>query len=170
LIGYLSQRKLDWRKTFLSLGVGVAILATLAYLVITPETIVNRFSPPPPKLPIPVEQALWNTYFVLAIFIVSYAVVIAVGFIRPKWRSFGAASVTGSIFGSAIIGIGVWGYSQFFALPAAIGGESNLPYYAGMILFAWTFATEIPFMVILVPPIAEACYKAFPRLRAKEEE
>jgi hypothetical protein len=163
LIGYLSQRKLDWRKTFLSLGVGVAILATLAYLVITPETIVSYFGTT-------LEQALWNTYFVLAIFVVSYVIVIAVGLIRPKWRSFGAASVAGSIVGSAIVGIGVWGYTQFFALPAAIGGARNLPYYAGMILFAWTFATEIPFMVILVPPIAEACYKAFPRLRAKQKE
>ena len=163
LIGYLSQKKLDWKKTFLSLGVGVAILATLAYLVITPETIVNYFGTT-------LEQALWNTYFVLAIFVVSYVIIIAVGLIRPKWRSFGAASVTGSIVGSAIVGIGVWGYTQFFALPAAIGGASNLPYYAGMILFAWTFATEIPFMVILVPPIAEACYKAFPRLRVKREE
>jgi len=163
LIGYLSQKKLDWRKTFLILGVGVVILATLAYLVITPETIVNYFGTT-------LEQALWNTYFVLAIFVVSYVIIIAVGLIRPKWRSFGAASVTGSIVGSAIIGIGVWGYTQFFALPAAIGGASSLPYYAGMILFAWTFATEIPFMVILVPPIAEACYKAFPRLRGKREE
>jgi hypothetical protein len=168
LIGYLSQKKLDWRKTFLILGVGVAILATVAYLAITPETVVNYFSTPQHTLSL--EEALWNTYVVLAILVVSYAIVIAVGLVRPRWRSFGAASVVGSIFGSAIIGIGVWGYTQFFALPAAIGGASNLPYYAGMILFAWTFATEIPFMVILVPPIAEACYKAFPRLRVKREE
>jgi hypothetical protein len=163
LIGYLSQKKLDWKKTFLSLGVGVAILATLTYLIVTPETLVNYFGTT-------VEQGLWNTYIVLAIFIASYAVVIAVGLIQAKWRSFGAASVMGSVIGSAIIGIGVWGYTQFFALPAAIGGAQNLPYYAGLILFAWTFATEIPFMVIVVPPIVEACRKAFPRLNTRQEE
>ena len=162
LIGYLSRKKLDWRKTFATLGIGVAILVTLAYLVITPETIVNYFGTT-------LEQALWNVYFVLAIFVVSYVIIIAIGYVRPKWRSFGAASVVGSIVGSAIIGLGVWGYTQFIALPAAIGGARDLPYYAGLILFAWTFATEIPFMVILVPPIGEACYRAFPSLRPKQE-
>jgi hypothetical protein len=163
LIGYLSHKKLDWKKTFLSLGIGVAILATLAYLVITPDTVVNYFG-------VTLEQAFWNIAVVLAIFVVSYIIVIVVGFARPKWRSFGAASVVGAVIGSAIIGVGVWAYTQLFTLPAAIGGAANLPYYAGLILFAWTFATEIPFMVILVPPIAEACYMAFPSLKPSKEE
>jgi len=168
LIGYLSRMNLDWKKAFSGLGVGVAILATLGYLITTPETVVSYFSTPTST--ISVEQALWNIFFVLAIFVISYAVVIAVGYVRPKWRSFGVASVVGSIIGSAIIGVGVWGYTQVFTLPAAIGGAHNLPYYAGLILFAWTFATEIPFMAILVPPIVEACQKAFPSLRTKHEE
>jgi hypothetical protein len=163
LIGYLSRRNLNWKKAFLGLGVGVTILATLGYLVITPENVVSYFG-------VSLEQALWNIFFVLAIFVISYVIVIAVGWVRPKWRSFGVASVIGSIIGSAIIGVGVWGYTQFFTLPSAIGGAHNLPYYAGLILFVWTFATEIPFMVALVPPIAEACYKAFPFLKAKQEE
>lgn len=168
LIGYLSRMNLGWRKARLGLGVGVAVLATLGYLMIAPETVVNYFSTP--ESMISVEEALWNIFLVLAIFVVSYAIVIAVGYIRPKWRSFGVASVVGSIVGSAIIGVGVWGYTQFFTMPAAIGGAYQLPYYAGLILFAWTFATEIPFMVVLVPPIAEACYKAFPSLKPSTKE
>lgn len=167
LIGYLSHVGLDWKKALSGLGVGVTILATLGYLMTTPETVINYFSVPGST--ISVEEALWNILFVLAIFVISYAIVIAVGYIRPKWRSFGVASVIGSIVGSAIIGVGVWGYTQFFAMPAAIGGAYQLPYYAGLILFAWTFATEIPFMIILVPPIAEACYKAFPSLKPQQE-
>lgn len=163
LIGYLSRKKLDWKKTFLSLGIGVAILVTLTYLVVTPQTLVNYFGTT-------LEQALLNVYFVLAIFVISYLIVIAIGYFWPKWRSFGVASVMGSVVGSAIIGFAVWGYTQLFALPAAIGGARDLPYYAGLILFAWTFATEIPFMIILVPPIAEACCKAFPSLKTKREE
>lgn len=163
LIGYLSRINLDWKKAFSGLGVGVALLATLGYLVITPETVVNYFG-------VQLEEALWNIYVVLAIFVISYVIVIAVGYIQPKWRGFGVASVVGSIIGSVIIGVGVWGYTQFFTMPAAVGGAHNLPYYAGLILFAWTFATEIPFMVILVPPIVEACHKAFPSLRTKQEE
>jgi len=163
LIGYLSRMNLSWKKAFSGLGVGIAILATLGYLIITPEAVANYFI-------VPIEEALWNIYVVLAIFVISYAIAIAVGYVRPKWRSFGVASVVGSIVGSGIIGIGVWGYTQFFTKPAAIGGAHNLPYYAGLILFAWTFATEIPFMIILVPPIIEACQKAFPSLKTKQEE
>jgi len=163
LIGYLSRMNLNWKKAFSGLAVGIAILATLGYLIITPEAVVNYFN-------VSLEEALWNIYVVLAIFVISYAIAIAVGYVRPKWRSFGVASVVGSIVGSGIIGIGVWGYTQFFTMPAAIGGAHNLPYYAGLILFAWTFATEIPFMIILVPPIVEACQKAFPSLKTKQEE
>jgi hypothetical protein len=162
VIGYLSNKALDWKKTFLSLGIGVAILATLAYLVITPENVINYFG-------VSFNEAILNIYIVLAIFIISYIIVLSVGYARPKWRSFGVASVVGAIIGSATIGVGLWGYTQIFALPAAIGGAANLPYYAGLILFAWTFATEIPFMVILVPPIAEACYLAFPSLRRSQK-
>jgi len=162
LIGYLSNKTLNWKRTFLTLGFGVGILATLGYLLLTPETVTNYFA-------VNSEQAFWNVIVVFAIFIVSYIIVIAVGWARPKWRSFGAASVAGAVVGSAIIGVGVWAYTQLFTLPAAIGGAQNLPYYAGLILFAWTFATEIPFMVLLVPPIAEACYAAFPSLKPPEK-
>jgi uncharacterized membrane protein len=168
LIGYLSRINLNWKRAFSGLGIGVAILATLGYLAATPENVVSYFSTSESR--ISVQQALWNIFFVLAIFVVSYVIVIAVGYVRPKWRSFGVASVVGSIVGSGIIGVSVWGYTQFFSLPAAIGGAHNLPYYAGLILFAWTFATEIPFMVILVPAIAEACRKAFPSLMAEQKE
>jgi uncharacterized membrane protein len=167
LIGYLSHKKLDWKKTFLSLTIGIVVLATLVYLIITPETLINYFSTPTHVLTS--SEAAWNVYFVLAILAISCTLVVAIGYVRPKWRSFGTASVVGSVIGSAIIGVGVWGYTQFFSLPTAIGGARNLPYYAGLILFAWTFATEIPFMVILVPPIGEACYRAFPSLRPKQE-
>jgi hypothetical protein len=163
LIGYLSHANLNWKKAFVGLGIGVALLATIGYLLIAPETVVSYYA-------IPLGEALWNIYVVLAIFVVSYAIVIAAGYFSPKWRGFGVASVAGSIIGSAIIGIGVWGYTQLFTLPTAIGGAHNLPFYAGLILFTWTFATEIPFIVVLVPPIAEACYKAFPSLRPKQKE
>jgi hypothetical protein len=39
------------------------------------------------------------------------------------------------------------------------------------ILFIWTFATEIPFILLLGPPVIKACYKAFPsfKLRIKTD-
>ncbi|MCW3996647.1 MAG: hypothetical protein NWE98_10945 [Candidatus Bathyarchaeota archaeon] len=163
LIGYLAQKKLSWKKTFVGLGTGVAILATLAYLVITPQNVIAYFG-------VTLDQAFWSILVVLIVFIVSYLIVVITGLVWPKWRSYGAAAVVGAVCGSAIIGVGIWAYTQFFSLPAAIGGAHNLPYFAGLILFAWTFATEIPFMVLIVPPIAEACYLAFPSLKFYKKE
>ncbi|MEM2098566.1 MAG: hypothetical protein QXU99_02300 [Candidatus Bathyarchaeia archaeon] len=159
IMGYLSRKQLNWKRTLLSLSIGVTIIATLAYLVITPESVINYFNVRRP------EEAFFNISVVVAIFVISYLIAIIVGYVRPQWRSFEVASVVGTTIGSAIIGIGVWAYTQLFTLPAAIGGATNLPYYAGLILFSWTFATEIPFLVVMVPPIAEACYKAFPALK-----
>ncbi len=85
----------------------------------------------------------------------------------PKWRSYGIGSIFGLGVGSAIIGIGVWAFSQFFMLPS---GEFQMPLYTSVIWFLWTFCTEIPFLVVLVPPILKACFIAFPSLKPDLEE
>jgi len=35
----------------------------------------------------------------------------------PRWKSFALASIIGNGVGSAIVGLGVWAFSQFFILP-----------------------------------------------------
>ena len=69
--------------------------------------------------------------------------------------------MTGLLIGSSIIGVTVPIFSQFFA---PIPTEMTLVAVFGYLL--WTFASEIPFLLILGPPILQACYQAFPRLKA----
>jgi len=45
-----------------------------------------------------------------------------------------------------------------------------LPIYASVVWFIWTYATEIPFLIVLVPPIMKACYAAFPRFKPPSEQ
>lgn len=68
------------------------------------------------------------------------------------------------LVGSSIIGIGVWAWSRFFLLPGAVE-VSPMPIIAAWSTFAWTFVSEIPFLLILVPPIVEAARKTIPSLR-----
>ena len=82
----------------------------------------------------------------------------------PEFKSYGVASIVGLAVGSTIIGFGIWTFSQFFPLPYGFGWETKAPFYASFIWLTWTFSTEIPFLVTLVPPILKACYKAFPWL------
>lgn len=96
----------------------------------------------------------------------SYLLIIVVTFLWPEWKSYGVASVLGLGIGSAIIGLGLWAYSQFFEW----FGPSNAPFYFSLLWFIWTFTTEIPFLLILGPPILKACYRAFPSLAPQHEE
>jgi len=71
--------------------------------------------------------------------------------------------------GSAIIGIGVWGWSQFYLLPGAVD-VSPLPMFAAWSTFLWTFISEIPFLLVLVPPIVKTARKTIPSLSTAKEE
>lgn len=74
-------------------------------------------------------------------------------------------SATLSLFvGSAIIGVGVWFWSQYYLLPGALS-VTPLPLVAAWSTFAWTFISEIPFLLILVPPIVKTARKTIPSLR-----
>jgi len=94
--------------------------------------------------------------------LVSMASILVVDRLYPEFSSFGLASVAGLALGSAIIGVGVWAFSQFLILPS---GEMRLPVQAALIWFIWTFVTEIPFLTIVVPPVLRAFFKAYPGLR-----
>jgi uncharacterized membrane protein len=97
----------------------------------------------------------------------SVGLALAIGFAWPDWRSYGIGSIVGLGIGSAIIGVGLWLFSQLFLLPS---GESQVPLYFSVIWFIWTFGTEIPFLVFAGPPILKACFLAFPSFKSKPKE
>lgn len=148
LLGYIARKKLNWTKTLLGLGVGCLIVVIIAYLLM--------------GLLLSSQIAL----LFIGVCAVSYFLVIAVGYFWPEWRSYGVASVIGLGVGSTIIGFGVWAFSQYFVLPTQ---EFQLPLYASLIWLVWTFSTEIPFLITIVPPILKACYRAFPSLALSRE-
>jgi uncharacterized membrane protein len=166
IVGLISKRNLDWRKTVTGLGIGCIILIVVGYLLIDPNLVVDYFA----RLGVStsISSVLQGINIIVGVFIFSYALVIVVGYLKPKWRSYGIASLIGLIIGSAIIGVGIWAYSQIFTMPQVYNSAFQLPYYASLVLFVWTFSTEIPFLLILGPPILEACYKAFPSLTPRQ--
>ncbi|MGB9841922.1 MAG: hypothetical protein ACPLKZ_04265 [Candidatus Bathyarchaeales archaeon] len=152
LIGYLSRSKLSMHRIALALVVGsVALTGLIGYLFM-----------------IEVLTADLAILF-LGVLFASVALVIGVGLWKPEWKNYGLAAVVGLLVGSAIIGVGLWAYSQFLPLPLT-GFERNAPVYAIFLWLVWTFATEIPFLVTIVPPIVKVCYKAFPSLASRTEK
>ncbi len=153
LIGLLSRRKMKWRNIILALIIGsVAITGLIGYLFIIESLTMDL-------------AALF-----LGILFACVALVIGVGLWKPEWKNYGLASVVGLLVGSTIIGLGLWAYSQFLPLPLTTGFERNAPLYASSLWLVWTFATEIPFLVTIVPPVVKICYKAFPSLASQHEK
>jgi hypothetical protein len=107
----------------------------------------------------------------LGVLYASVGIVIGFGLWKPEWKNYGFASVVGLLVGSAIIGFGLWAYSySVLPLPPSVGLERNAPFYASFIFLVWTFATEIPFLVAIVPPVVKVCYRAFPFLEPPNTE
>jgi hypothetical protein len=166
LLGLISRKGLDWKNTVIGMGIGCSVLVVTGYLMVDPIKVVDYFERL--GLSIAISDVTQSINLIVGTFIFTYVLLLVVGYLKPTTRDYGIGSVVGLIVGSAIIGAGIWLYSQVFVLPAVIGGGFELPYYSALILFVWTFITEIPFLVILGPPILEACYKAFPALKPKK--
>jgi uncharacterized membrane protein len=153
LIGLISRKNLNWRNIAITLSIGsLALTGMTGYLFLINQLVLD-------------VVALF-----LGVLFACVAIVIGVGLWKPEWKSYGLASVVGLFVGSAIIGLGLWAYSQFLPLPLALGWERNAPFYASFFWLVWTFATEIPFLVTIVPPVVKICYKAFPFLAPQHEK
>ena len=108
-----------------------------------------------------------TSLFFLGVGILSVVLTLSVYLVLPQWRAYQIAAVIGLGVGSLWIGIGVWVFSQFFVVTST--GETNLPLSGALGWFIWTYYTEIPFLILAVPPILSACYRAFPTLRPYSE-
>jgi len=151
LLGLIARKNIEWRKTLAMLGA-----------VLSLSSIVLGYA-------LYVFVSLNATILFISLVIATYLITMVAGQKWPEWRSYGIASMVGLGVGSTIIGVGVWAYSQLFFLPEAVGGGFQLPPWTILIWLIWTFATEIPFLITLGPPILKTCYKSFPSLKPTKE-
>jgi len=85
---------------------------------------------------------------------------------RSSWADVQAACSIGLAIGSLIIGFGLVAYSSFFVMPQVLGlGSSPLPIAFAYGTTLWTYLSEIPFLMVLTPPIVKAVRAALPSLR-----
>lgn len=103
---------------------------------------------------------------VLIGFVGIFAVLVILGLwvFRNKWADFEIAASIGLGIGSLIIGVGLVAYSSVFTLPAVVG-QSPLPTTVIYAATTFTYLSEIPFLIVLTPPVVAASRAAFPSLR-----
>jgi len=155
IIGYVSGKDIDMRKMIVSVVVAATVI-TIGLLL--------------PTFLLPTEFAGYtglSTIDIVIVFVFTVALsmvaILAVSKKWAEWRSFAVGSVIGQALGAALLSISLWAYSQVFASPTGYIKSSIAATYVP-IVFVWTFATEIPFILLVGPPIIKACQKAFPSL------
>jgi hypothetical protein len=108
-----------------------------------------------------------NPQFLVAIVgLIAVVAIVGLTVLRNRWADFETAASIGLGVGSVWIGLGIVGYSSLFALPAVLGlGNASLPITFAYGTIAFTYLSEIPFLVLLTPPVVAASRAAFPSLR-----
>ena len=151
LIGYIASRNISLKQALA--GVAAAAVGLLIpTMMFLPE--FASFTG--------LSTEVFLLTFVLTIML-SLAVIAAVALRWKEWRSYAVASVIGQAIGAGLLSVTVWAVSPFFL------SYFGTPFAASYILplFVWTFATEIPFILLVGPPIIKACYRAFPSLKSR---
>ena len=152
LIGWLTNRTNSSGKRFLFL------LSLLFPVLLAGYGIYLLASP----------SGFGSSQFLIAV-VGIVAVILIVGFtvLRNRWAEYEVAASIGLGVGSLIIGFGLVAYSSVFTLPAILGFKNGLlPTTVAYSATAFTYLSEIPFLVALTPPIVAACRAAFPNIRA----
>jgi uncharacterized membrane protein len=152
LVGYVARRNIKWKIPMFFFAVISIIFVWIAQTILVPSYL-----------------SAYDAWLVSGVIIGSYIILLAIVLLNTKWRSYEVGSMIGLLIGSAIIGLMVPVFSQFFIMPGQ-AELTPLTVSGGLWYFVWTFATEIPFLLILGPPILEACHKAFPSLKTKKTE
>jgi len=84
------------------------------------------------------------------------------GYVQRKfsWKKYFILAFAGLAAGSIYIGISLWAFT--WAFTSYLG--SNWGIVLGLSAALWTFVSEIPFLILVVPIVVKACHQAFPEL------
>ena len=155
IIGWLTNRAKTSGKSFLFL------LSLLFPVVLAAYGIFLLASP----------SGFGSSQFLIAVVgIVAVILIVVFTVLKNKWAEYEVAASIGLGVGSLIIGFGLVAYSYLFTLPSVLGFKGGiLPTTVAYSATAFTYLSEIPFLVALTPPIVAACRAAFPNIRAFEK-
>lgn len=165
LIGYLAHKKFDTKKTIISLVIGFGVI--LAGLILPTFVFQSEFV----GLAIGTTSLSAETVFIAfgILMIVCFAVFLGIIKFMKDFKSFSIGTIIGQSIGALIIAFGVWAFSQL------VSGPNQ--YFAGPLtgpiasaVFVWTFVTEVPFVLLISPPVVRAVRQAFPFLRQNKAD
>ncbi|MEM2487922.1 MAG: hypothetical protein QXR44_04960, partial [Thermoproteota archaeon] len=154
ILGRVGRSKGEWKGWRVSIPLvflGIAALGPLAYVEYMVSTGMVG------------TDARWISTILLLLAIIIFILGLVGARLRREYLSYYVGGTLGLLIGGLWIGFGIWLYSQIFGLP--ITGD-RIDLALAIYFFLWVFGTEIPF-ILLVPPILDVVYKAFPFLKSE---
>jgi hypothetical protein len=146
LIGYIAKKKIRWITPVIAYGVATAVFIWIGYAYTGLD--------------------FWTKIAFIGVVAASYIIfLVPVVLLRnSRWRSFEVGSVLGMLLGAGIIAVTVPPFIAYFL--------NGIPVTVPLALstFFFTFFTEIPFVLVLGPPILAAINRAFPTLMRKNQK
>jgi hypothetical protein len=146
LIGYIAKKKINWITPLVAYGVATAVFIWIGYAYTGLD--------------------FWTKIAFIGVVVASYVIfLVPVVVLRnSRWRSFEVGSVLGMLLGAGIIAATVPPFIAYFLN----GAPLSIP--LALSTFFFTFFTEIPFILVLGPPIIAAINRAFPALMRKNQK
>jgi hypothetical protein len=146
LIGYIAKKKISWITPLVAYGVATAVFIWIGYAYTGLD--------------------FWTKIAFIGVVVASYVIfLVPVVVLRnSRWRSFEVGSVLGMLLGAGIIAATVPPFIAYFLN----GAPLSVP--LALSTFFFTFFTEIPFILVLGPPIIAAINRAFPALMRKNQK
>ena len=146
LIGYIAKKKISWITPLVAYGVATAVFIWIGYAYTGLD--------------------FWTKIAFIGVVVASYVIfLVPVVVLRnSRWRSFEVGSVLGMLLGAGIIAATVPPFIAYFLN----GAPLSVP--LALSTFFFTFFTEIPFILVLGPPIIATINRAFPALMRKNQK
>lgn len=106
-------------------------------------------------------------YLVVGVGLLAVLAITGLTVARNRWADFEVAASIGLGLGSLLIGVTIVAYASIFGLPTALGTLPSDPVYA---VTSFTYLSEIPFLILLTPPVVKAVRAALPSLAALQRD
>jgi hypothetical protein len=149
LIGYLYTKNINLKQTLICISLAATGLLGASIVLLSDMTAFTGLS-----------TSVF--LFTIILTVITSLVVITIVSIRWKeWNSYVIGAIIGQIAGGLLLSITVWAVSPLFLgyFGAPIDAIYVLP------LFVWTIATEIPFILLIGPPLIKIVQMAFPEFQ-----
>ena len=153
LIGYLYTKNVSLKQALTCVTLAIVGLMVPSIVFLSDMTAYTG---------LPVGTFIFASWLT----VIGSLVAVAIVSIRWKsWRSYVIGAIAGQIVGSLLLSVSVWAVSPLFL------DYFGTPFATVFILplFVWTVATEIPFILLVGPPIIAVVQSAFPSLRPKNK-